>query len=192
MSARPISRDYKRTRRGGFDFDRWRDFIYGLACGLAVALVIFIVQRQSLQKQAPAATSGSRPVPRSTDPRPAGEDPDADTPQQFDFYDRLPNFEVVVPEKEGQVQRGLAGAPIERPGTYVLQAGSYRSQADAERVRAQLAIQGVTATVQRVAVDADVWHRVRIGPSSDLTEVNRLREKLRSADLDAIVIRVGD
>jgi cell division protein FtsN len=50
----------------------------------------------------------------------------------------------------------------------------------------------VTATVQRVAVDADVWHRVRIGPSSDLTEVNRLREKLRSADLDAIVIRVGD
>ena len=131
-------------------------------------------------------------VPRSVDGRPAAEDPDAEAPQQFDFYDRLPNFEVVVPEKEGQVQRGLAGAPIERPGTYVLQAGSYRSQPDAERIRAQLAIQGVTATVQRVAVDADVWHRVRIGPSSDLTEINRLREKLRSADLDAIVIRVGD
>ena len=192
MSTKPIGRDYKRTRRNGFDFARWRDFIYGLGCGLAVALVVFIVQRQSLQKTAPAAVTGSRPVPRSTDGRPAGDDPEAEAPQQFDFYDRLPNFEVVVPEKEGQVQRGLAGGPIERPGTYVLQAGSYRSQPDAERIRAQLAIQGVTATVQRVAVDADVWHRVRIGPSSDLTEINRLREKLRSADLDAIVIRVGD
>lgn len=192
MTAKPIGRDYKRTRRNGFDFDRWRDFIYGLGCGLAIALVVFIVQRQSMQKSAPAAVTGSRPVPRSADGQPAAEDPDAEAPQQFDFYDRLPNFEVVVPEKEGQVQRGLAGAPIERPGTYVLQAGSYRRQPDAERVRAQLAIQGVTATVQRVAVDADVWHRVRIGPSSDLTEINRLREKLRSADLDAIVIRVGD
>jgi cell division protein FtsN len=193
MSAKPIGRDYKRTRRNGFDFGRWRDFIYGLACGLAIALVIFIVQRQSLQKSAPASVTSNRPVPRSGDARPpAGDDPDAETPQQFDFYDRLPNFEVIVPEKEGHVQRGLAGAPIERPGTYVLQAGSYRSQSDAERIRAQLAIQGVTAAVQRVAVDADVWHRVRIGPSSDLTEVNRLREKLRSADLDAIVIRVGD
>ena len=192
MSAKPIGRDYKRTRRNSFDFNRWRDFIYGLGCGLAIALVVFIVQSQPLQKSAPASMTGSRPVPRSTDARRAGEDPDAEAPQQFDFYDRLPNFEVVVPEKEGQVQRGLAGAPIERPGTYVLQAGSYRSQPDAERIRAQLAIQGVTATVQRVAVDADVWHRVRIGPSSDLTEINRLREKLRSADLDAIVIRVGD
>ena len=42
------------------------------------------------------------------------------------------------------------------------------------------------------AVDADVWHRVRIGPLSDLAEVNRLRSKLRSAELDALVIRVGD
>jgi cell division protein FtsN len=86
----------------------------------------------------------------------------------------------------------MAGAPIARPGSYVLQAGSYRNSADAERVRAQLGLQGISAVVQRVAVDADVWHRVRIGPSSDLTEVNRLRQKLRSADLEPIVIRVGE
>ena len=38
----------------------------------------------------------------------------------------------------------------------------------------------------------DVWHRVRIGPLNDLAEVNRLRSKLRGAELDALVIRVGD
>lgn len=193
MSVKPIGRDYKRNRRQSLDFGRWRDFLYGLGCGLAVALLVFVAQRQAYSKNPPAAASSGRPVPQAGDPRPApGDENDGEAPQQFDFYDRLPNFEVVVPEKEGHVQRGLAGAPVARPGTYVLQAGSYKSQADAERIRAQLAVQGITATVQRVAVDADVWHRVRIGPSSDLTEINRLREKLRNVDLDAIVIRVGD
>jgi cell division protein FtsN len=75
----------------------------------------------------------------------------------------------------------------------VLQAGSYRRQEDADRIQAQLKKQGIDATVQRVAVDDDVWHRVRIGPISDLSELNRLRVRLRAAEFtDALVIRVGD
>jgi cell division protein FtsN len=105
----------------------------------------------------------------------------------------LPNFEVVVPEKEKDVKRDLpAAARVERPGVYVLQAGSYRNEADADRVRAQLAMQGIDAKVQRVAVDADVWHRVRIGPITKLDELNKLRKQLQAADVDALVIRVGD
>jgi cell division protein FtsN len=47
--------------------------------------------------------------------------------------------------------------------------------------------------VQRVSVDEDVWHRVRIGPITDLGDLNRLRSRLRAADFaDALVIRVGD
>jgi cell division protein FtsN len=75
---------------------------------------------------------------------------------------------------------------------YVLQAGSYRNQADAERVSAQLKLQGIDAKVQRVAVDNDVWHRVRVGPISDLTELNKVRKQLQAADVDGLVIRVGD
>jgi cell division protein FtsN len=74
----------------------------------------------------------------------------------------------------------------------VLQAGSYRNQADAERVRAQLALQGVQAKVQRVAVDSDVWHRVRVGPINNLDELNKVRRQLQAAEVDALVIRVGD
>ena len=89
--------------------------------------------------------------------------------------------------------RGDSPANIEKPGVYVLQAGSYRQQADADRIRAQLKMQGIDANVQRVAVDDDVWHRVRIGPITDLAELNRLRARLRAADFDdALVIRVGD
>jgi cell division protein FtsN len=53
-------------------------------------------------------------------------------------------------------------------------------------------MQGVQATVQRVAVDTDVWDRVRVGPISNLDELNRLRRQLQAADLDALVIRVAD
>ena len=120
--------------------------------------------------------------------RAAGE-----TAEKYDFYEMLPNFEVVVPEKDKDVKRDLpAAAKIERPGVYVLQAGSYRNQADADRVRAQLALQGIDAKVQRVAVDTDVWHRVRIGPINDLDELNKVRKQLQAAEVDALVIRVGD
>ena len=113
----------------------------------------------------------------------------------FEVIPMDPKFEVVVPEKEREVasDRGRAPANIERPGVYVLQAGSYRQQSEADRIRAQLKMQGIDANVQRVSVDEDVWHRVRIGPITDLTELNRLRARLRAADFDdALVIRVGD
>ena len=50
----------------------------------------------------------------------------------------------------------------------------------------------LNATVQRVAVDADVWHRLRIGPLRDLPQLNRLREQLRRANIDTLVIRVDN
>jgi cell division protein FtsN len=135
-----------------------------------------------------------RPEPRVA-AAPAGEQvADAageEAGRQYDFYEMLPKFEVVVPERDREVKPD-APAAVERPGVYVLQAGSYRGQADAERVRSQLALQGIQAAVQRVAVDADVWHRVRIGPIADLAELNRVRARLRANDIDVLVIRVGD
>ncbi|MCP5328232.1 MAG: SPOR domain-containing protein [Steroidobacteraceae bacterium] len=197
MSRRPLARDYKRSRHSGsgFDLGRWKEFAIGLAIGLAVAMILFVYQRNALDR----ATRGAdtvRPEPRRSPPDPNGANGEdgaaAETPASYDFYEMLPKFEVVVPEKEPEVKRDIPTSPIERPGVYVLQAGSYRRLEDAERVKKQLGLQGITANVQRVSVDADVWHRVRIGPVSDLDEVNRLRSKLRHAEFDALVIRVGD
>ncbi len=97
-----------------------------------------------------------RPEPRTAAKPQAAKAKEPEEPAaQYDFYDMLPKFEVVVPEKERDVRRDLPSARVERPGVYVLQAGSYRNQGDADRVRSQLGKQGITATVQRVAVDAD-------------------------------------
>jgi cell division protein FtsN len=189
--ARITSRDFKRTRPGAlrFDLSRWREFGIGLAVGLSVSVCVLIWQNYREKTAASAVPETPRPEPRSAAPAEPEE-----AGKNFDFYDRLPNFEVVVPEKDREVSRERDNTPatIERPGVYVLQAGSYRRQEDADRISAQLRKQGIDANVQRVAVDDDVWHRVRIGPISDLTELNRLRARLRAAELEALVIRVGE
>lgn len=192
--ARLTTRDYKRTTRRPLDFSRWREFGYGLLAGATLASVAFVYAGGKAHRTAEVADA-PRPDPHRG--READNDPGSAGPgkpaEKYDFYRMLPNFEVVVPEKDKDVKRDLrAGAPIERPGVYVLQAGSYRNEADAERVRQQLALQGVAAKVQRVAVDADVWHRVRIGPITNLAELNKVRKQLQAAEVDALVIRVGD
>jgi cell division protein FtsN len=171
-----------------------REFIMGALVGIVVAggATVFIMSNRQ-NAAAHEKTEAPRPDPH----RKAPADPDttatAAAGEKYDFYEMLPNFEVVVPEKDKEVKRDLpATAKVERPGVYVLQAGSYRNEADADRVRAQLSKEGIDAKVQRVAVDADVWHRVRIGPITKLDDLNKLRKQLQAADVDALVIRVGD
>jgi cell division protein FtsN len=191
--ARLTSRDYKRTTRRPLELGRWREFGYGLLAGGALAGIAYVYAGRV--HKAPELADAPHPEPHRA--APAGGDPagaaQPKAAEKYDFYEMLPNFEVVVPEKDKEVKRDRpAAAPIERPGVYVLQAGSYRNQADAERVQKQLALQGVAAKVQRVAVDADVWHRVRIGPITNLDELNKVRKQLQAAEVDALVIRVGD
>ncbi|GAC1459238.1 MAG: hypothetical protein PVS2B3_13140 [Steroidobacteraceae bacterium] len=192
--ARLSARDYKSSQRRSLDLRKWREFGYGALAGVVLASVAFVYLGGRAHKTPQA---GDTPHPEPHRAQGAGADPGgaaaAKPAEKYDFYEMLPNFEVVVPEKDKDVKRDLpAAARVERPGVYVLQAGSYRSQADAERVQKQLALQGVQAKVQRVAVDADVWHRVRIGPLSNLDQVNRVRRQLQAAEVDALVIRVGD
>ncbi|MGC4029402.1 MAG: SPOR domain-containing protein [Steroidobacteraceae bacterium] len=195
MSAartRLTSRDFKHGGRGqSLPAARIRDFGAGLAIGLVVALGIYVSDHRNRDEETAAETE-PRPQARADAPDTAAE-AEADPAPQYDFYDMLPKFEVVVPERGERDVRGSApAAPVTKPGVYVLQAGSYRNQADAERVRSQLGKQGIEATVQRVQVDADVWHRVRVGPFSDLARLETARENLRRADVDTIVVRVGD
>jgi cell division protein FtsN len=192
-ASRLTARDYKRgSRRSPLDLSRFRDLGIGLAIGVFLTSAVFIYKSDASKGAEP---DSPRPEPQTRAAAAGdaeGAAPNAEGSDRYDFYDMLPNFEVVVPEKDRDVKRDVRTARIERPGVYVLQAGTYRNVADAERVRAQLNLQGIDAKVQRVAVDNDEWHRVRVGPISDLNAVNRVRKQLQAADVDGLVIRVGD
>ncbi|MFI4889872.1 MAG: SPOR domain-containing protein [Steroidobacterales bacterium] len=188
-----MSRDYKARHRKSTGFSGWTGLGLGLSLGLAVA--VFVYLRDHRTDAPPAHAVRAAKKIHGNDPLDAdgGDAGAAAAPaKSYDFYDMLPKFEVVVPEKDKVVKHDIHPVPETRRGTYVLQAGSYKNIADAERTRAQLALQGVDAKIQKVTVDNDSWLRVRIGPISNLDELNHLRQVLRKADIDVLVIQVGD
>ena len=97
--------------------------------GLSLSVCVLIWQNYREKNAAPVTTDVPRPDPRPAKDANAGDVEEG--AKNYDFYDMLPNFEVVVPEKDCEVSRERDNAPakIERPGAYVLQAGSYRQGA---------------------------------------------------------------
>lgn len=191
MSQRDYRKGAPRRRGGGGagGLSGMAGLGIGLAIGLAVAAGVW--HYKSKPPVDPVVAKPKKAAPQSARDEAADKDAPG-TGSDYTFYDRLPKFEVVIPEKEKDVHRDVKPAPETRPGTYVLQAGSYRNFVDADNVRARLAMQGVESKVQKVTVDTDTWHRVRIGPITNLDELNKVRTRLRQADVDALVIRVGD
>ena len=94
--------------------------------------------------------------------------------------------------EEADVQAESGRQAVVATGLYVLQAGSFTEYEDADRRRATLALQGIESKIQRVTIDDNTYHRVRIGPIDDLTELNVLRSRLREAQIDVLRIRLGD
>jgi len=181
-----VARDYKRSRGRREGFSGWTGLFIGLVAGLAVGLALYYFDPRT-----PQAPDAADKAAISTEPASSRDSAIEEQSDKYDFYQMLPNFEVVVPEKEVVMPRD-APEPADKKGAYVLQAGSYRKFEDADRVRAQLALQGIESNVQRVAIDNDTWHRVRIGPISDPKELNRVRERLKEAEVDFLVVRVGE
>jgi cell division protein FtsN len=185
-----MPRDYKAKRNKPAVFSGWIGLACGLGLGLAVAGIVYLKDHRLDAPQA-AADKVIKKRTHGNEPPEAGYPP-ADESKSYAFYEMLPKFEVVVPEKDKDVRPDIKSVPETRRGTYVLQAGSYKNFADADRVRAKLALQGIESNVQKVTVDNDTWHRIRIGPISKLDDLNRMRQILRKADVDVLVIRVGD
>ncbi len=111
---------------------------------------------------------------------------------RYDFFTVLPEMEVVVPEQEltQRDQQSAAGAGSSTAGTknYLLQVGSFRSATDAEQMKARLALQGIMAEVQKVTVNDQIWHRVRVGPVSGARNAEDLRQRLSNSGIDSLVM----
>ncbi|MFQ5608807.1 MAG: SPOR domain-containing protein [Gammaproteobacteria bacterium] len=167
----------------------WVWGLFGLGIGLSVSAVIYLNNRPPAGTMTEAVADPSPParVAAGTD---RAQPPD-ETPR-FTFYDMLPNFEVVIPEEELAAMPAAPAAAVEKPGVYVLQAGSFSRYEDADRRKAELAMLGVETGIQKVTVDDKVYHRVRIGPVDNLDRLNELRRQLRGVKIDAMVIRVGE
>lgn len=98
-------------------------------------------------------------------------------------------IQVATPsQRDGSGQlASVAGA--DNPAIYLLQAGAYRSPAEAESMKAKLALMGFETQVVAADVNGSVLHRVRVGPYSGLDSMNRARSRLAENGIEATVLR---
>ncbi len=178
------------------EYPGWLWGIFGLAVGLSVAAAVWFSDRRPAapvpEPVRPASLESALDDNGETLARAETETPPEPEERRFEFYELLPNMEVIVPEEEYEIETDTAPQAVVEPGTYVLQTGSFTALDDAERRRAQLGLQGIQSYIQRVIIDDKTYHRVRIGPIDDLEELNMLRARLRAAQIDVLRIRLGD
>jgi cell division protein FtsN len=120
----------------------------------------------------------------------------ADRKPEIKVDPKLDNKAPVVEQSSDKVKKPDAVAESKTETTddkwsYYLQAGAFREQADAEGMRAKLALQGVEAKVSERQSDNGVLYRVRVGPFGQLDALNKVRGKLSDNGIDAAVVRVA-
>jgi cell division protein FtsN len=165
-------------------------FVGGLVIGLGGAVLLFT---QGFIPGAPEREPAPTPVQRSEEP-PLLEAPEEEERSAYDFFTVLPEMEVVVPERELEQQAAPdtpEPANADEEQAFILQVGSFRSAADAEAMKARLALLGSVANIQTVTVDGSTWHRVRVGPVSGPRAADRLRRQLQDDGIDVLVVKAG-
>jgi cell division protein FtsN len=104
----------------------------------------------------------------------------------YDFYRLLEKQTVEVPEVEAY--RSTPKDAVARY-EYRLQAGSFRSVDDADRLRAELLLEGLPAYLESSTVKASTWHRVFIGPFTDRSKLNKAQDMLAARNISPLVLK---
>ncbi|MEQ1636429.1 MAG: SPOR domain-containing protein [Methylococcales bacterium] len=109
---------------------------------------------------------------------------------KFDFYTILPDAEVIVPEHEikTRIREELIGKV--KTTQYTLQAGAFRGFKDADQLKAELALMGITSKIEKAKVGDVVWSRVKLGPYAQLASVEKVKARLRKSGIDVIITEV--
>ena len=179
----------KSTSRRAQAVPGWVWLLTGLAIGLSIALYTAMKDRA---KQPPSPILNISPAVSPKQDRAktnAKADDKKSAKPRFDFYTILPEMEVIVPDTRNKAGQA---ASIDKPGTYFLQVGSFRSYGEADNLKAQLALLGVESKIEAVTSNNnETWHRVRVGPYQDLRELNKIRTRLLNNNISAILLRMN-
>lgn len=114
----------------------------------------------------------------------------AKTETHYDFYTILPEKEVVVPDHEINMRSRESDFGKVKPSQYVIQAGSFKNYAEADKLRAELAFMGVESKIEKARIGNVTWNRVKIGPYKQAKSVTVIKRRLKKNHIDAVVIEL--
>lgn len=196
-----MTRDYKpapqKAKASGKGSSFMSGFLIGLILGIgvSVAVALFVKGGESpfVAREAAAPRVETTPAPDTAAPKPAAVEPNAPAGKpRFDFYTILPGSESPVTEQELKQNKGQQqAAPEVVKENYFLQVGAFQTEAEADNMKAKLALLGLEAVVQTANVpDKGVWHRVRVGPFTDIDQIGKARAELTKNGFSADLIKI--
>ncbi|WIX03368.1 SPOR domain-containing protein [Pseudomonas sp. AR5] len=185
-----------------------------LVCGLAIGgFLVFLATLEpggdeiKRTKEPPQAKQQAKPKPQ-------GEQP---SKPKYDFYTLLPESEVILPPEtkepeapakavtpeqaakldEERALAALSGQVPPPPPTvakapvtqFFLQAGSFRKQVEADKVRAQIILLGQDVRVERVTVREEPWFRVLVGPFTTREQLNLAQKTLAGSGYKNLLLQ---
>lgn len=156
---------------------------------------------QSTPSQPPVART---PPERPARPVPPPRETPSTQPQPGDRMGERGATASNVPDRPEKADKPEKAAPREKPvadpiaeiaaadaarTSYLLQVGAFRSSEDADRQKANLAMQGFEAKITDRDVNGVKMYRVRLGPFAKVDDMNRARDRLQTAGFESSVIR---
>lgn len=184
---KPAARSIRRGAVPG-----WLMLVIGLGLGIGLTWGANLYLRSSdrpLSGLRSLLTSKPEPAEKPA-AKPAAPEPAAPKPK-LDFYTILPEIETVLPEKTVKPARPAVKPEIETGVNYILQAGSFSNPADADQLRAKLALSGLEARIEKVVIEGrGEYHRVRLGPYGSVHELDSAHSRLGKLGIKALRLKL--
>lgn len=89
----------------------------------------------------------------------------------------------ITPPPAPPVQKA---APVTK---FFLQAGSFRKETDADKVRAQIILLGQSVSVESGTVKDETWYRVLVGPFSNREELTKAQKQLAGSGFSNLLLQ---
>lgn len=128
-----------------------------------VLVVLFIWFLWTLHKQTPVQQTPAPIIETILD-----ELPERPTEEPYQYIEELENRQIVVEVPE-----------LEAKGPFQMQCASFRSEEQADAMRAQIAFAGFSSTTRRTEGSNGVWYRVVLGPYESRRQAEADRNRLR-------------
>lgn len=175
----------KTSKKKSSQVPGWVWLFTGIIAGLFIAFLAYLADidpRSEPEEQAEQLIESPETDNKDSV---SDSDSDSDSDTEFSFYTLLPEREIIVPvEAEDETIE-----PREKV-FYLLQTGSFRNAADADRQRASLLLLGLEAKIDKIkGKNGDIWHRVQVGPYTNRSKLAKARSTLVNQGINPLTLK---
>lgn len=195
-----MAKDYKhraqadQRRRRSKQSDTVGVFKWMLITSLIIGFAVFLVYIRSAGKDAVEIQPITPPPPvaevKKPEPEPAKPEKVEPKGPKFEFYRILPGKEVTVPEHEISSRIREEQTSKTKDATYVLQIAAFDELAQADALKAKLALLNFQTKIEKAKLGNTYKYRVRIGPAQ-IADINNIKNRLKQQGIDSMILSIS-